>query len=107
MNKISRRVFVGKSLLVASASLLPGKSRFGQPAEAGIHLPPARVLLDMVHNNPGETPFITHYNDPAFLKQLGYQGKVYELFEGAQFGINWSSVDEDMIDEFRRAIGQQ
>jgi hypothetical protein len=29
MNKISRRAFVEKSLLVASASLLPGKSLFG------------------------------------------------------------------------------
>jgi hypothetical protein len=97
MNKISRRAFVEKSLLVASASLLPGKSLFGQPTDAGIHLRPARVLLDMVHNNPGEPPFITHYNDPSFLKQLGYQSKVYELFEGAQFGIDWSSIDPDIF----------
>ena len=97
MNKISRRAFVEKSLLVASASLLPGKSLFGQPTDAGIHLRPARVLLDMVHNNPGEAPFITHYNDPSFLKQLGYQSKVYELFEGAQFGIDWSSIDPDIF----------
>jgi hypothetical protein len=29
--------------------------------------------------------------------QLGYQTKVYELFESAQFGIDWSSVDADIF----------
>ena len=29
------------------------------------------LLIDMVHNNPGEKPFVTHYNDPGFLKELG------------------------------------
>ena len=51
----------------------------------------------MVHNNPGEAPFVTHYNDSAFLKGLGYKTKVYELFEGAQFGIDWASVDPDIF----------
>ncbi len=55
------------------------------------------VLIDMVHNNPGEEPFVTHYNDAAFLKSLGYTGKTFELFEGAQFGINWSAVDPDIL----------
>ncbi len=55
------------------------------------------MLLDMVHNNPGETPFVTHYNDPGLLKNLGYKSKVYELFEGAQFGIDWNSVDPDIF----------
>ncbi len=77
--------------------LFPGKTLFGQQASAGNDLRPAQVLLDMVHNNPGEPPFVTHYNDPAFLKQLGYQTKVYELFEGAQFGIDWSSVDLEIF----------
>ncbi len=55
------------------------------------------ILLDMVHNNPGEAPFDTHYNDPAFLKNLGYTGKVFELFQSAQFGINWDSVDPAIL----------
>lgn len=53
----------------------------------------------MVHNNPGETPFDTHYDDSDFLKSLGYKGKVYELFQGAQFTINWASVDPDIFPE--------
>ena len=63
------------------------------PCFAAENLRPARIILDMVHNNPGEEPFDTHYNDPKLLKQLGYTGKVFELFEAAQFGIDWSSVD--------------
>lgn len=51
----------------------------------------------MVHNNPGERPFETHFNDPVVLKELGYTGKTYELFESAQFAINWSSVDPEIF----------
>lgn len=64
------------------------------PAE---QLQPARVILDLVHNNPGEKPFETRYNDPAVTKQLGYTGKIFELFEAAQFGIDWSSVDRTLF----------
>lgn len=28
-------------------------------------------ILDMVHNNPGEKPYETKYNDPYFLKHKG------------------------------------
>lgn len=33
-------------------------------------------VLDMVHNNPGEEPYVTKYNSPAFLKQQGFNGAV-------------------------------
>ena len=76
--------------LVLSCPTLPA-------AESAPQLKPAQVILDMVHDNPGETPFRTHYNDPNFTKNLGYTGKVYELFQAAQFGIDWSSVDPDLF----------
>ena len=41
--------------------------------------------------------FDTHYNDPQRVKNLGYTGKVFELFEAAQFGIDWSSADPDLF----------
>jgi hypothetical protein len=87
---LSRRNFLKQTSLAAFYLTL---SRLF--AEAGLN--PARLLMDMVHNNPGEAPFVTHYNDPDFLKQLGYQSKVYELFEGAQFGIDWSEVDPEIF----------
>ncbi len=88
---LSRRTFIERVTLIAGFGILSRNTLFGTDASTDMRR--TRVLLDMVHNNPGETPFVTHYNDPAFLKRLGYQGKVYELFEGAQFGIDWSSVD--------------
>lgn len=33
-------------------------------------------ILDMVHNNPGEKPYETKYNDPYFLKAQGFNGAV-------------------------------
>jgi hypothetical protein len=33
-------------------------------------------ILDMVHNNPGEKPYITKYNSPDFLKEQGFTGAV-------------------------------
>jgi hypothetical protein len=98
MTSLDRRLFLKTAAWVtsgAAADFFPLNLRAQE--NGGGQLRPAQVLLDMVHNNPGETPFGTHYNDPPFLKNLGYQGKVYELFEGAQFGINWDSVDPDIF----------
>lgn len=97
MNQITRRAFIERTLLATGAGFLAGDSLFGQETKVGNGLRPAQALLDMVHNNPGEAPFVSHYNDPALLKRLGYQSKVYELFEGAQFGIDWSLIDPDIF----------
>jgi hypothetical protein len=97
MTPLTRRAFVERSLLAASVGLIAPRFLQGQDAVPGGSLRPAQVLIDMVHNNPGETPFVTHYNDMAFVKSLGFKGKVFELFEGAQFGIDWSSIDPDIF----------
>ena len=55
------------------------------------------MILDMVHNNPGEAPYKSQYNDPAVLKKMGYNGKVFFLFESAQLAINWDNVDKDIL----------
>jgi hypothetical protein len=94
---ISRRSFIERALLAATGGLVSTDLLRGLDPSGYVGLRPAQVLLDMVHNNPGETPFVTHYNDPAFLKRLGYRSKVYELFEGAQFAIDWESVDPDIF----------
>ncbi|MDP4208989.1 MAG: DUF5703 domain-containing protein [Bacteroidota bacterium] len=57
------------------------------------------LILDMVHNNPGEKPWFTKYNDPEVLKQMGYNGKVFFLFESAQLAINWDETDPDILPE--------
>ena len=55
------------------------------------------LILDMVHHNPGETPYVSKYNDPAVIKEMGYNGKVYFLFESPALAINWESVDKDIL----------
>jgi hypothetical protein len=57
----------------------------------------APLILDMVHHNPGEAPYETKYNDPAVIKEMGYNGKVYFLFESPALAINWESVDKDIL----------
>ena len=55
------------------------------------------LILDMVHNNPGEAPYQTNYNNPEVIKNMGYNGKVYFLFESPMLAINWESVDKDIL----------
>lgn len=51
------------------------------------------VLLNMVHHNPGEAPAKSEFLDDRYLQEQGFGGKVYFLFEAAQFGIDWQSFD--------------
>lgn len=55
------------------------------------------LILDMVHHNPGETPYDSKYNNPAVIKEMGYNGKVYFLFESPALAINWESVDATIL----------
>lgn len=55
------------------------------------------LVLDMVHHNPGDKPYESAYNNPAVLKEMGFNGKVYFLFESPALAINWESVDKDIL----------
>ncbi|WP_372772918.1 hypothetical protein [Mangrovibacterium sp.] len=57
----------------------------------------APLILDMVHHNPGEEPYKSVYNNPVVIKEMGYNGKVYFLFESPALAINWESVDPDIL----------
>ncbi|MEI6713888.1 MAG: hypothetical protein WCO60_09060 [Verrucomicrobiota bacterium] len=85
---------LGLALTLGAAAFSNTLSTF---AAENTPLRPASIRLDMVHNNPGEPPFETKYNDPTVLHGLGFTGKVFELFEAAQFGIDWSSVDPTLF----------
>ncbi len=56
-----------------------------------------RDILDMVHHNPGEPLYQTKYNDPEVLREMGYNGKVYFLFDSPMLAINWESVDKNIL----------
>lgn len=53
----------------------------------------APLILDMVHHNPGEKLYESAYEDPAAIQKMGYNGKVYYLFDSPMLAINWESVD--------------
>lgn len=57
------------------------------------------ITMDMVHNNPGEAPTSTIFNNPATLRHLGYDAKVFFLFDAAQFGIDWSILNPHIFAE--------
>ena len=55
------------------------------------------VLFNMVHHNPGEPPFLTHYNEPGHLKQLGYTGQIPKL--SPQCGLTYDKAFPELIAE--------
>jgi hypothetical protein len=54
-------------------------------------------ILDMVHHNPGEPLYDTRYNNPAIIKEMGYNGKVFFLFDSPTLAINWDKLDKDIL----------
>jgi hypothetical protein len=65
----------------------------------GVAASPAAMplVLDMVHFNPGEPHYATQFADPAFEKSMGYNGKVFYLFESAHLAINWDAFDPNIL----------
>ena len=51
-------------------------------------------ILDMVHNNPGEKLTQSSFNDPAFLKQEGYNGMVVNEFSFVHTAITFDGFDK-------------
>lgn len=57
------------------------------------------LILDMVHHNPGEALYDSAYEDPAVIKKMGFNGKVYFLFDSPTLATTWESVDPDILPE--------
>jgi len=55
------------------------------------------IIADMVHNNPGETPYTSKFNNPDVLNEMGYNGKTYFIFLSPQLAVNWDKVDPDIL----------
>lgn len=49
-------------------------------------------LHDMIHNNPGLAIYETKYTDPEFLAARGYDAKVFDLYDCAQYGLLWDGL---------------
>ncbi len=55
------------------------------------------IILDMVHHNPGEAQYESDYETPAVIHEMGYNGKVYFLFDSPMLAINWESIDAEIL----------
>jgi hypothetical protein len=71
-------------------------------------------LIDLVHHNPGETPFKTDFTNPRSLAELGYSGQVFKHVNCAvrfdTLGRNdfkTGSPAGDWMDAMRRSIAGQ
>lgn len=52
-------------------------------------------VMDMVHNNPGEKPYETKYNNPDFLKKEGFTSTTPHWYINCL--IDYSSFEKDII----------
>ncbi len=57
------------------------------------------IRTDMVHDNPGGTPYITEYDNVEFLAERGLTGKVFFLSESAHLAIDWQDYDKNVFPE--------
>ncbi|WP_436488943.1 hypothetical protein [Chitinophaga sp. ARDCPP14] len=51
----------------------------------------------MVHNNPGEAPYVTKYNDPVYMKSQGFNGMVTHWFVNC--AITYDNYEKGIIPE--------
>ncbi len=59
--------------------------------------PNSYFILDMVHNNPGESLTKSAFNKPAFLKQQGYTGQVMNDFTFAHAAITFDKLNPQIF----------
>src|SRR5689334_18633885 len=52
-------------------------------------------IMDMVHNNPGEAPYTTKYNDPAYMASQGFNGMVTQWFVNC--AITYDNYEKNIV----------
>ncbi len=75
-------------------------------------------IMDMVHHNPGETPFKTKFLNPKILKDFGYNAQVFKhinaavtfeefdknLFADSPEALEWiKNLKKNILEEIKRA----
>ncbi|HEX7260452.1 MAG TPA: hypothetical protein VF258_01440 [Luteolibacter sp.] len=91
---MSTRLTSLRPALLAAAHLATSGASFGETAAAP-NPPPLPFVANMVHHNPGEPPFVTKYNDPAWLKAQGWNAQVAKTFP--QCAITWDAFDAEVM----------
>lgn len=55
------------------------------------------IVVDMVHHNPGEPLTITAFNNPKYLKKLGYGGQIMNDFTFAHAAITFDALSPEIF----------
>ncbi|MDR1810681.1 MAG: hypothetical protein LBR34_09830 [Prevotella sp.] len=84
-----------KQLQIIFLVLLCFPAAFAQKGTGAEQQSPLAYNLNMVHHNPGETPFDTKYNDPFYLKKAGFNGQIPRVF--LPCAITYDSFDGDVM----------
>ncbi|MEZ2440556.1 hypothetical protein AB6805_02455 [Chitinophaga sp. RCC_12] len=85
------KVKISYLALSACLSLITGQA-FAQST-----VQPLPYILDMVHNNPGEAPYVTKYNDPVYMKSQGFNGMVTHWFVNC--AITYDNYEKGIVPE--------
>lgn len=96
---LNRRViWRALTTVVVGAGLLVGAIGVSSTAKVkAASLPAEPLILDMVHHNPGGARDESNLEEPSFLSDAGYKGKVHFLFDSPTPAINRESVDPDVL----------
>lgn len=81
-------------MLVAGVTAAEQRDEGAAAPEKGSRFP---LLFNMVHHNPGEPQFVTQYDEPGYLKQLGYNGQIPKL--SPQCGLTYDNAFPGLIAE--------
>lgn len=54
-----------------------------------------KYIMDMVHNNPGEKPFVTKYNEGPFLRSQGYNGIITHWYVNC--AITYDQFEKNIV----------
>lgn len=89
MTTIARRNLLGTMGLGALSAALPIRVSAADGAR--------RLILDTVHDNPGEGRTKSAFLDPVFLKQYGYTGQVINDFGFLQTAVTFDDYDPRIL----------
>ena len=95
VNFLKNAIVMNRLLLFLLMSFMVFQACSRRSGEGTSHSLP--VIMNMVFNNPGEAATVTKYNDPAYLKSLGYTAMVPEWH--IQCAITYDSFKKGIIPE--------
>ena len=82
---------------MAIALLLTANTAINRTSAGNHNVTEFYPIMDMVHHNPGEGETKSHYLNPRVLRESGFGGKVFFLFDAAQFGVDWKDFDDKVF----------